>query len=63
MDQNECIAKSLEMTNVSSQYFQVDRLEESEAARLEEKKEEQYKPVVMGKPNIHSSTKFIHFLL
>jgi len=25
----------------------VDRLEESEAARLEEKKEEQYKPVVM----------------
>ena len=28
---------------------QVDKLEESEAARVEEKKEEEYKPVVMGK--------------
>ena len=28
---------------------QVDKLEESEIARLEEKKEEEYKPVVMGK--------------
>ena len=28
---------------------QVDKLEECEAARLEEKKEEEYKPVVMGK--------------
>jgi len=26
----------------------VDKLEESEIARLEEKKEEEYKPVVMG---------------
>ena len=30
---------------------QVDKLEESEAARVEEKKEEEYKPVVMGKNN------------
>ena len=30
-------------------FTQVDKLEESEAARVEEKKEEEYKPVVMGK--------------
>ena len=30
--------------------LQVDRLVESEEARLEEKKEAEYKPVVMGKP-------------
>ena len=29
--------------------FQVDKLEESETTRQEEKKEEEYKPVVMGK--------------
>ena len=32
--------------------LKVDRLEESEAARLEEKKEEEYKPVVMGKTSL-----------
>ena len=32
---------------------QVDKLEECEAARLEEKKEEEYKPVVMGKSLVY----------
>jgi hypothetical protein len=40
-------------------------LEESEAARVEEKKEEEYKPVVMGKIflNIFESHGFIEFNL
>ena len=41
--------KMLGFFNLQYSPWQVDRLEESEAARLEEKKEEQYKPVVMGK--------------
>ena len=36
------------MKNISI-FLQVDKLEESEIARMEEKKEEEYKPVVMGK--------------
>lgn len=33
--------------------LQVDKLEESDAARLEEKKEEEYKPVVLGKKRLY----------
>ena len=38
----------------------MDKLEESEAARLEEKKEAEFKPVVMGKCRIYLFICFAH---
>ncbi len=48
----DCSLEDLSVEALASFFFvsaQVDKLEESENARQEEKKEEEYKPVVMGK--------------
>ena len=53
--------KQLKVYLVYFCFKQVDKLEESEAARLEEKKEAEYKPVVMGKCLIDCNQCFITY--